>query len=216
MISISPTNVPEFPYDQAQFDAGYYGAQARGGFGEEINWDHPQQQIELQNKFDVIAETGEFKTILFVGCALGNEVRFFRAKEKEAQGVEISAYAVEHCDPSVKEWIHLYNGWNLEKFADQSMDVVAAFDVLGLIPRDILDQLATQIRRVSKNRIIFRTPIDPTGDQQGQYIGNDGVSFANLTQVQWCEIFEQDGFKLTRIFPTNNVPSEHVFIFSKT
>lgn len=215
MIATTPTASPEFPYDQNQFDAGYYGGGARGGFGPEIGWDHAQQQLELQAKFDMVKEAGDFKTILFVGCALGNEVRYFREREKEAQGVEISRYAVEHCDPSVAQFVHLYDGLHLDKFADQSMDVVASFDVLTLIPQEMLAILAAEIRRVSRARIIFRTPVDVNSDQNGLYIGNDGVSFINRTQAQWTDLFAKDGFQCSRVYATNNVPGEHMFIFSK-
>lgn len=215
MIAIAPTATPEFPFDPKQFDAGYYGGQARGGFGEEINWEHPQQQAELQNKFDIIKEDGDFESILFVGCAFGNEVRFFRMRNKEAEGVEISEYAVSKCAEEFKKWVHHYNGWSLGEFKDKSFDIVASFDVLTLMPDEMLRKLAPEMRRVCRHRIVIRTPVDKHADQQGQYVGNDGVTFRCLTTAQWCELFEQDGFKLKRSPDSNNVPSEMYFIFSR-
>lgn len=214
MISTPPSSTPEIPFDPRQFDAGYYGGKARGGFGEEVHWDHPQQQIELPNKFDVVKEEGDYQRILFVGCGLGHEVRYFRNRGKEAHGVEISEYAVTQCDPSVKQWVHLYNGWELQAFGDKTMDIVASFDVLTLMPDDLLRKLAPEMRRVCANRIVIRTPVDVQEDQKGQFIGLDGVSFRCLTSRQWRELFEHDGFKFKRSFTSGNVPGEMFFIFS--
>jgi len=214
MIAIPPNSTPEFPWSPNQFDAGYYGGQARGGFGEEIKWEHAQQQVELQNKFDILKEEGDFRRVLFVGCALGNEVRFFRERGKQAYGVEISEYAVANCHESVKRWVHLYDGWNLARITNKTIDIVASFDVLTLMPDEMLRKLAPEMLRVCRNRIVIRTPVDKASDQHGQYVGHDGVTFRCLTHDQWCELFARDGFKLKRSFDSNSVPNEMYFVFS--
>lgn len=189
---------PEYPYSPDKFDKAYYGERARGGFGVEIHWDNPIQQMELEKKFNFIKESGEYTSILFVGCALGNEVRYFRERYKQASGVEISEYAVANCDESVKNFIKLYNGWELKDYPDKSIDVVAAFDVLTLIPDDMLKKLVKEMCRVAKSSIVMRTIVDMDGKRKGEWIGNDGVTFRYLRFHEWVELLKDENFLVKR------------------
>jgi len=147
-------------YSQDKFNADYYGNKARGGFGKEIFWNTLEQQNELETKFRVINDLGYFNSILFIGCAFGNEVRYFRERGKQATGVEISEYAVNTVDKSVKNFVKLYNGWELQDYKDNSVDIVASFDVLTLIPDDMLNKLVKEMCRVSSSGIVIRTSVD--------------------------------------------------------
>lgn len=203
----------EYPYSFDKFDEDYYGNRARGGFGEEINWDNQIQQYELQKKFDTINNNAEYNSILFIGCALGGEVRYFRERGKEAYGVEVSEYAVNNCEPSVKDFVKLYNGWQLDSFADKSIDVIASFDVLTLIPDDLLNLLIPEMCRVALNKIIFRNIVDIDGSKKGEYAGNDGVTYRYLTIPQWTELFNKSGFVLTSKSIHNKY--ETIFVFER-
>ena len=209
------TDTPEFPYSVSMFDDGYYGGRARGGFGPEVFWDHPIQMEQLRGKMNTIRNAGDFSTVLFVGCGIGNEVRYFRIHGKDAHGVDVSEVAIARCDASIREHVQKYNGWLLDSFKDKSMDVVASFDVLTLIPQGMLEKLAKEMKRVSSGSIVFRTPVDKHENQGGKYIGNDGVSFRCLTRNQWVGLFSGDGFALTKAMDSFNVPEEMIFIFSR-
>lgn len=205
---------PEHPYSPDKFDADYYGGKARGGFGEEIRWENPIQQNELLKKAMLIATAiNSYNSILFIGCALGNEVRYFRQGNKRAYGVEISEYAVSNCHPTLKEYIRQYNGWDLSFHKSNGFDVVAAFDVLTLVPDDMLEKLVKEMCRVSRNKIIFRNIIDHDNSKNGEWIGNDGVTFRYLTLEQWRQLFEANKFVLSRY--EMNKHFETIFVFSK-
>jgi hypothetical protein len=199
------------PYDQANFNSEYYGKGARGGFGPQIEWGNREQQKQLELKFDVIWRAGDFENILFIGCALGNEVRYFFEHGKDARGVEISSYAVEHCEPSIRDLVSVYNGWDLGKFSDRSFDVVAAFDVLTLVPTEMMDKLAKEMSRVAKKMIIFRTYIDHKCNRHGDWIGNNGVTFRYHTFEEWRDLFGKDGFVLQPASVSDR--GEMVFVF---
>jgi hypothetical protein len=207
-------NKPEYPYSSDKFDKAYYGNKARGGFGEEIFWENPTQQYELEKKFNIISGYGDFETILFIGCAFGNEVRYFRDKGKEASGVEVSEYATSIVDKTIKDYVKLYNGWQLKDYLDKSIDVVASFDVLTLIPDDMLHKLVKEMCRVVKDKIVVRTVVDANNNQDNKWIGNDGVSFRELTINQWVILFSNEGFHCNKESPIDE-KNEIMFLFER-
>jgi predicted TPR repeat methyltransferase len=204
-----PTN----PYSEKCFDEGYYGGSIRGGFGPEIKWDNPMQQSELQKKFDCVSAGGSYESILFVGCALGNEVRYFRELGKNATGVEISSYAVEHCHASVSGHVRLYDGWDLGHLDNLGVDVVASFDVLTLLPDDMLLKLIGEMHRAAADRIVFRTIVDCKCNLNEQWAGNDGVTFRYLTWDKWRDLFSKNDFML--VSSPMDYKGEIVFTFQR-
>ncbi len=202
----------EHEYLQDNFDEGYYGKRARSGFGEEVFWDNPAQQDELKMKFKSVGDSGKYNSILFIGCAFGNEVRYFRNNNKEATGVEISEYAVSIVNESIKGYVKLYNGWELKEYKNNSVDIVASFDVLTLIPEDMLKKLVKEMCRVSSNRIVVKTSIDTKG-RNGQWAGNDGVSFRLYTMDYWIKLFVDENFIVKK--NAINLRSQVTFLFTK-
>src|ERR1043165_5813341 len=133
---------PEHPYSPSLFDADYYGNRARGGFGPEIRWESPEQQNQLAIKFSVCEWGGPYESILFVGCALGAEPLYFSQHGKQAQGIDISAGSIENALLEAKPLVKLYDGETMPFFSDKQFDVVAAFDVLTLVPFPMVEKLA--------------------------------------------------------------------------
>lgn len=198
---------PEHPYNPSLFDADYYGNRARGGFGPEIQWDNPEQQNQLAIKFSVCEWGGPYKSILFVGCALGAEPLYFSQRGKHAQGVDVSAWAIENAIPDAKKLVRLYDGEAMPFFTDKQFDVVAAFDVLTLVPSPMVDALSREMQRVSRNRIVVRGIARETGKE---WDGNDGVSFKYKSLKQWMALFD-DQFILA--LDDHNDQQEHTFTF---
>lgn len=185
------------PYDQKYFDAGYYGGGARGGFPS-YRYDDPEQQKQLDYKLQDIGQFTKPCDILFVGCALGFEVKRFLREGYNTMGVDISEYAIEHAEKDVAHRCEEYDGCRIT-MPDRDFDVVAAFDVLTLVPDDMMEKLARDMRRVSRQRIIFRTIVKRWHDHPADTHGLDGVSFRYHSLEEWCRLFEQDGdFKLER------------------
>jgi 2-polyprenyl-3-methyl-5-hydroxy-6-metoxy-1,4-benzoquinol methylase len=198
---------PEHPYSPSLFDADYYGNRARGGFGPEIKWDNPDQQNQLAIKFAVCAAGGPYDSILFVGCALGAEPLYFSQRGKQAQGIDVSTWAIENALPEAKSLVRLFDGETMPFFEDKQFDVVAAFDVLTLVPAPMADKLSKEMQRVSRNRIVVRGIARETGKE---WDGNDGVSFKYKSLKQWKTMFA-DQFNLD--LDEHNDQQEHTFTF---
>jgi ubiquinone/menaquinone biosynthesis C-methylase UbiE len=176
---------PEYPYDQSMFDSGYYGGGARGGF-RSYQYNESGQQFQLQLKYNNCAMAPEYKSILFVGCAKGFEVKYFRAKGKAAFGVDISQYAISNCEPEAKPYCQLYNGSDIEA-PDNSYDAVVAFDVLTLVPDGMIQKLTREMARVASKKIMMRTITKSFQNANQEWDGNDGVTYKYKTFNQWDE-----------------------------
>jgi len=198
---------PEHPYNPSLFDADYYGNRARGGFGPEIQWDNPDQQNQLAIKFAVCDSGGPYESILFVGCALGAEPLYFTQHGKHARGIDVSAWAIENALPDAKRLVRLFDGETMPFFEDMQFDVVAAFDVLTLVPSPMVDKLTKEMQRVSRKRIIVRGIARETGND---WDGNDGVSFKYKSLKQWMAMFA-DQFVLE--LDGHNDRHEHTITF---
>lgn len=203
----------EFPYSPSLFDADYYGGAARGGFPAGYSWDNHEQQLQLEKKFLIVQKFGDFRSILFVGCAMGFEVRYFYEWGKETWGVDVSRYAIENCNPAVKDRVFLYQGHSLGRFKDHNFDVVAAFDVLTLLPDVMLEQLAPEMMRVCAKRIIFRTVVRSHRDGNDPWHGNDGVTYRYLRWEDWVRLFEQRQFRL--VHSESDRRCETIFVFER-
>lgn len=186
------------------FDEEYYTAGSpRGGFTPEIlNFDSPTQQAQLSYKWDRVSRAINFESILFVGCARGAEVQYFLERGKDAQGADVSRWAIENAEPPVRDRCRNYDGIHLDWLADDAVDVVASFDVLTLIPVEMRDQLIPEICRVAKNGIAFRTIIECPGrhgnDNDWELV--DGVFFKYSPLDYWVNRFEASGkFRLDKV-----------------
>lgn len=172
-------------YDPSKFDASYYGERGNNGFGPEIHWENPLQQDELQKKWGYFqqfeinqAQTARvIKSVLFVGCARGAEVKFFQDRGIDSFGVEVSEWAVENRLPGLDGRVSHYDGINLSRFHDLQFDAVACFDVLTLLPKPILIKLGKEMQRVAGRLIVFRATFKTWQNKSDTIDGQDGVLF---------------------------------------
>lgn len=134
---------------------------------------------------------GDFRSILFVGCALGFEVKYFRSRGKSAFGVDISHYALEHSEQEAKPFVSLYNGWDLSR--EPECDAIAAFDVLTLVPSGMIEKLAESIVSKARLKIVVRTITKNFRNWHEEWDGEDGVSFRYLPFHEWDRLFSESG-----------------------
>lgn len=180
---------PIVPYGFEKFDSDYYNNGARGGFPSYV-YDDPVMQEQLGIKWDVCSKIPH-ESVLFVGCAKGFEVKYWWLRGKFAQGVDVSEYAIQNAEPVVKEFCHIYNGSSLARFDDNSFDMVAAFDVLTLVPNTMRENLIREMIRVAKNGIFIRTIVKNWRNMLAACDGMDGVSFHYETFDYWDRAFTQ-------------------------
>lgn len=98
----------------------------------------------MQNSF------GKIDSILFIGCAQGFEVKYFRDKGVQAFGVDVSDWAIDNCEPESKEYVTSYDGFNFPNFSF-NFDVVAHFDVLALVPKERRSEFIRNSTDLTKN-----------------------------------------------------------------
>lgn len=161
------------------FNQAYYTEGARGGFTESLG-------KNLQNKWSACPAC---KSVLFVGCATGEEVRFWENKGIEAQGCDISEWAVNN---SVSPRVKLYDGRNLDWLEENCIELVCAYDVLTLV-EGYRTRLAEEMVRVAKDGIVVRTTVSHHENENLNRHGIDGVPFRLESIGYWDKLFTQSG-----------------------
>jgi hypothetical protein len=186
------TGTPE--YDPAFFSEGYYGKGERGGFPH-YEYGSEEQNFQLALKLEICNHVPH-DSALFVGCARGFEVAWWKAARKEAWGIDVSEWAIENQIPEAVLDCEWYNGHDIPA-ANSSTDLVASFDVLTVIPDDMLEKLAAEMVRVAKNGIVFRVYVKNWQNLDNEVDGQDGSTFRLRHFWQYDKLFSQSGkFKL--------------------
>lgn len=182
----------------AQFDEGYFERGERGGFPG-YKYDSDSQRIELAKKLDCVQQVQRGGRIIFIGCAKGFEVKYFVKHGYNAVGFDISRYAITNAESDVAPRCYIYDGSSIPLFQASSVETVAAFDVLTLVPDTAMEKLAGEMCRVSSRWIIFRTKVKDWKNIDWPVDGMDGVPYRYRTFEEWCRLFESNGsFKLNR------------------
>lgn len=174
-------------YSPEAFDEGYYERGERGGL-RNYAWQNREQQIQLHLKLECCGT--DYRSILFVGCGKGYEVRYFYIMGKDAYGVDVSSYAIHHCDPEIVGRVTLFDGETIER-PDSSVDLVAAFDVLTLVPDGMREKLCAEMVRVASKKIVIRTVIKNFHNMDQTWAGMDGVSYKYQHLHEWDRLFNQ-------------------------
>lgn len=108
----------------------------------------------IKNKFQP-------KTVLDVGCAKGFLVKALNDIGIEAQGVDVSEYALEKS--IVPDKTKFGKAQELP-FEDDSFDVVVAFDILEHIPTKDVQKVCKELLRVAKKWVIVRVVTEKLKD----------------------------------------------------
>ena len=134
--------------------------------------------------------------ILDFGCAKGYLVKALRLLYRQAWGVDISRYAIENVDPSVKDFCVLKEDWwdpdkrtQIPAFFDYCIakDVFEHLDVLGL----------TQELSVIPAEMIFAViPLGENGEYRARANNYDVSHRICADQDWWMEFFQDLSFEL--------------------
>lgn len=95
------------------------------------------------------------KKCLDVGCGTGKLVYFLRKFGIEAYGVDVSKYAIEKADKTVKQYLKEGGITNIP-YNDNTFDLIVSFDVLEHLERPKLRKALDESIRVSKKWILHK------------------------------------------------------------
>jgi len=103
-------------------------------------------------------------SILEIGAAKGFFVRRLREVEFEAQGCDISEYAISQAPAEIRPFLFRANVCDLP-FQNDEFDYLVSIDTLEHVHPDKIDSAIFEIKRVSKERLILAiaTYDDPNG-----------------------------------------------------
>lgn len=135
---MKPTYYDEDYYEHGK---GYHGYEDAGRFGDDA---------------DTIITRYQPLTVLDFGCAKGFLVKALRERDVCAYGYEVSKYAIEHADPSVKEFVS-----NRMK----KVDLIVSIDVWEHIPLTELAKTREKLRKYG-SRFYFKVGTVNTPDWQ--------------------------------------------------
>ena len=95
---------------------------------------------------------------LDAGCALGFVVEALRELDVDAEGVDVSFYAVDHATAGARG--HLRQGSLLDRlpFDDATFDIVTALETLEHLPPDAIPTAIAELRRVCRGYLLATIP----------------------------------------------------------
>ncbi len=134
--------------------------------------------------------------VLDVGAAKGFLVKDFMiaCPGLEAFGLEISEYALKHCEPEVVGRLHLGNAVSLP-FPDHSFDAVISLNTLHNLERPQLITALQEIMRVTKDGKAF-VQVDSYRNEEERAIFLDWVLTAHTHDYPdgWLKLFDEAGY----------------------
>jgi SAM-dependent methyltransferase len=121
---------------------------------------------------------------LDAGCALGFVVEALRELDVDAEGVDVSYYAVDHATAGARG--HLRQGSLLDRlpFDDASFDAVTALETLEHLPPEAIPVALAELRRVCRGYLLATIPsFGPNENGPGGWY-NGKVRDARLAHYQ--------------------------------
>ena len=174
-----------------KYDEVYYedGIKNRVSGYENYKW-MPERSI--REATSLIQKT-EFQNVVDFGCAKGFLVHAFRLLGKDAHGLDISDYALRHCHPDVKNYVHSLKSKSLSDF--QGSDLLIAKDVLEHLTVDELDEILPQAKQHFK-QIFVAVPLGDGKRYRIREYEMDVTHIIRQTEDWWLAKLTSHGFKV--------------------
>jgi len=184
----SPENIEiarryAFEYFDGTRDQGY------GGYRYDGRW------IPIAE--DIIAHYGlkEGDKVLDIGCAKGFLVKDLRkvCPGLEPFGIDISEYAMMHCEPEVIGRLHLGCASSLP-FPDKSFDFVISINTLHNLESESLKKALKEIMRVSKGPAYVQVDSYHTPEERDIFLSWVLTAKTHDYPDGWIKIFQDAGY----------------------
>lgn len=131
-------------------------------------------------------------TVLDFGCARGYTVRALRGLGHEAWGLDISQWAIDNCDPAVKQWVSCNYGFPVRA----TYDWVLAKDVLEHV-EDAAYTIKT-LMGAAQEGVFVVVPLSAMDG--GKYVvpsyEDDVTHIHRLTLATWAAMFMVPGWSI--------------------
>jgi SAM-dependent methyltransferase len=95
---------------------------------------------------------------LDVGCAFGFVVEALREMGLDAEGVDVSQYALDHCAAGARGHVRYGNLAHRLPFKRGVFELVSAFETLEHLPPDMVPKVLEELRRVTSKYVIATIP----------------------------------------------------------
>lgn len=154
----------ELKTDPAFFDEGYYmdGINQLKSNYEGYSW-LPDLTLPLAIYIKRFMGIKDHDSALDYGAAKGFLVKALRMMSVNAHGFDISPWAVENCDPAVKDYMS-----SELKAEPMSYDFVIAKDVMEHLTKEQLQEVLPKLWSAARKAMLIIVPL--TGEDGGPYL----------------------------------------------
>jgi SAM-dependent methyltransferase len=161
----------------AEYDAFYYSH----GCGPECHPSHPHWRQFFATIADRLIEIVKPSSVLDAGCALGILVGSLRERGVDAEGVDISQYAIDNADPRTEGRVRV---GNLAEPFGRRYDLITCIEVLEHIEAGQVEQVVANLCAAADVLLISTTPDD----------FNEATHINVRPAGYWTSLFADHGF----------------------
>ncbi len=188
----------------AAYNEDYYMRGKEKGLSlyENYRW-LPELTVQM---CQAIADHLKFKeddTILDFGCARGYVVKALRILGYDAYGQDSSEWAIDNCDPDVKEYVKCYKELRFP------FDWIIAKDVLEHVVE--LEDTITKMLKYARTGILAVVPLSP--EDGAPYVladyEKDVTHVHRLTLASWGRMFLQRGWDVKLSYRVPGIKDNH-------
>ncbi len=144
-------------YEASYFGVGRDPGGDRAGRSGYARYDRISSNAEIAG-FLVWRTFGGARTVLDVGCATGLVVEVLRELGMDAEGCDVSRYAVDHPSPGAAGHLRVGDLLGRLPYEDGAFDVVVALETLEHLPPEDVDRALRELRRVCRGVLYATIP----------------------------------------------------------
>jgi SAM-dependent methyltransferase len=133
--------------------------------------------------------------VLDIGCAKGFLVKDLLQEGLDAFGLDVSRYALTHCEPEVVGRLHLGSAVELP-FPDASFDAVLSINTIHNLDRHGCLKALREMRRVSRNPEKCFVQVDAYGSAEEKDIFESWclTAVTYLPPAEWIALFDEASY----------------------
>ncbi len=190
--SRSGANRAELVAIAKQFGEQYFDGPRESGCG---GYHYDGRWVSVARDLIRIYNLSAGMRVLDVGCAKGFLVKDILkvAPDLDVFGLDVSEYAITHCDPSVVGRLHLGSADKLP-VPDKSFDVVLALNVLQILPLERTIVALQEIERVSTRCSFVQVTSYHTDAQKSDCEFWSLSAQHHHSPAGWLTLFQEAGY----------------------